>query len=42
MNKYLSALATHEIGTAAGMMYNIPGKDVSPEMQGAPIIWALC
>jgi hypothetical protein len=42
MNKYLSALATHEFHTAAWMMYNIPAKDVSPEMQWAPILWALC
>lgn len=42
LNKYLSALATHEFHTAYGMMKNIPGKDPSPMMQGAPIIWALC
>lgn len=42
MNKYLSALATHEFNTAYGMMKNIPWKDPGPMMQGAPIIWALC
>jgi hypothetical protein len=41
LNKYLSALATHEFNTAVGMMENVAGKAKSPDMQWAPIIWCL-
>jgi hypothetical protein len=41
LNKFMSALSTHEFNTALGMMETIPGKNPWPELQWAPVIWAL-
>ena len=41
VNKWLSALITHEFNSVIGFMEKAAGKDPSPKYQSIPVVWAL-
>lgn len=41
VNKWLSALITHEFNSVIGFMEKAAGKDPSPKYQAIPVVWAL-